>query len=249
MEEIYVNTEDMKSFNQSPSTSPPGPRSSDRRFHGGVVLSLVLLSLFLLAGAIVFFVLYQTSTAYFSIIKANLTEQLQASNIKFSSLSEERDLLNTNLTEVTEELNRIQRLFRQKGTCPAGWRKFCGACYLVSTNSDSWGKARQDCRDRGADLVVIDSAAEQTFLSNLVEDQIASWIGLTDVDEEKTWKWIDGTPLTLSYWAETQPDNGGGDPKWGEEDCAHLRAGKKTENNWNDLSCNASLQWICEKVA
>ncbi|XP_067371561.1 C-type lectin domain family 17, member A-like [Channa argus] len=75
------------------------------------------------------------------------------------------------------------------------------------------------------------------------------WIGLTDREEEGTWKWIDGALLTQRYWETKQPDNGIGDTMWGEEDCAHIRTQKKTKNNWNDLSCDASLHWICEKMA
>ena len=51
--------------------------------------------------------------------------------------------------------------------------------------------------------------------------------------------------LTCRYWETNEPNNGG----VGEEDCAHIRTGKKTEDNWNDLSCDASLRWICEKNA
>uniref|UniRef100_A0A8C4EKZ1 C-type lectin domain-containing protein n=1 Tax=Dicentrarchus labrax TaxID=13489 RepID=A0A8C4EKZ1_DICLA len=131
--------------------------------------------------------------------------------------------------------------------CPTGWRMFMCSCYLLSNESGSWARGREDCRNRGADLVVIDSTEEQTFLSDLTMVETWIWIGLTDKDNEGTWKWIDGTPLTLQY--RSQPDNGGGDPKWGEEDCAHIRTGKKTEENWNDRSCDASLRWICEKKA
>ena len=40
------------------------------------------------------------------IILKNLTDQLQANNNKLSSVSEERDLLHANLTELTKELQR-----------------------------------------------------------------------------------------------------------------------------------------------
>uniref|UniRef100_A0A3Q1JHY8 C-type lectin domain-containing protein n=1 Tax=Anabas testudineus TaxID=64144 RepID=A0A3Q1JHY8_ANATE len=132
-------------------------------------------------------------------------------------------------------------------TCPAGWTKFNCSCYFLFTETGSWTEGRQDCRTRGADLVVIDSDEEQTFLSNLTDANV--WIGLTDEEQENTWKWIDGTPLTLSYWEKNQPDNGAGQAKWGEEDCVHIRTGWKTKNNWNDRSCRASLHWICEKKA
>ncbi|XP_038577162.1 C-type lectin domain family 4 member E-like isoform X1 [Micropterus salmoides] len=133
-------------------------------------------------------------------------------------------------------------------SCPAGWRIFLCSCYLLSSKTASWTEGRQDCRNRGADLVVIDSAEEQKFLSDLTTVQ-TSWIGLTDREMERSWKWIDGTPLTLSYWMAAQPDNGNGDPEWGEEDCAQLKPGENWKNNWNDLSCSTSLRWICEKEA
>ncbi|XP_028447911.1 CD209 antigen-like protein D [Perca flavescens] len=123
---------------------------------------------------------------------------------------------------------------------------FSSSCYLLSAESGSWEKGRQDCRERGADLVVIESSEEQMLISGITNRD--TWIGLTDRDEEGTWKWVDGTPLTLKYWTG-QPDNGGGDPQWGEEDCVHVVAGRNTGANWNDLWCDDSLQWICEKMA
>ncbi|XP_040913951.1 CD209 antigen-like protein E isoform X2 [Toxotes jaculatrix] len=232
MEEIYVNTESIKSFNQSPSTSPPGPRSSEGRFHGGVVLSLVL-NFFLLAGAIVFGVLYlesvQRSAAELSAVR--------------TSLSEERDLLMANLTGKTEELNRT--LSKMKTCCP-GWRMFGSTCYFLSNKSGSWDKGREDCRHRGADLVVIDSPEEQTFLSRLTTED--TWIGLTDKQKEGTWIWVDGTTLSVRYWQTPQPDNGDGHAHLGEEDCVHFVQGADDLNNWNDLSCERKIRWICEKT-
>uniref|UniRef100_A0A7N6B8S6 C-type lectin domain-containing protein n=1 Tax=Anabas testudineus TaxID=64144 RepID=A0A7N6B8S6_ANATE len=130
-------------------------------------------------------------------------------------------------------------------TCPDGWTKFCCSCYFLSTESGSWTEGREDCRTRGADLVVIDSAEEQAFLSELIHKY--TWIGLNDRDEEGTWKWVDGTPLTVTYWASNNPNNGEGHAEWGEEDCVEIFGGQSSE--WNDISCEASRQWICEKPA
>ncbi|XP_053184266.1 CD209 antigen-like protein E [Scomber japonicus] len=134
-------------------------------------------------------------------------------------------------------------------TCPAGWKMFSCSCYLLSSVRGFWSTGRQDCRERGAHLVIINSLEEQKFFSTFTEEGSMSWIGLTDIDTEGTWKWIDGTPLTLSYWRRGQPDNGGGDPQWGEEDCAQFYTGSKTLNNWNDVLCDYPLKWTCEKNA
>ncbi|XP_028446219.1 CD209 antigen-like protein E [Perca flavescens] len=272
MDDIYANIRYDKSVDLRPSTNQTGPRSSERRFHGAVVLCLGLLSVFLLAGIISLgvhsadlstikanlteclqasddldrlkqnHVSLRGSAAELSSIKANLTERLQASENKSSSLSEERDRLNSSLTEMAKELDRLQ----QKKTCPAGWRMFSSSCYLLSAESGSWEKGRQDCRERGADLVVIESSEEQTFLSAFIKKDTWYWIGLTDRDEEWTWKWVDGTPLTLKNWRTEQPDNGGGDPQWGEEDCVQVGP---TTAEWNDQSCENVMYWICEKKA
>ncbi|KAI3355674.1 hypothetical protein L3Q82_004265 [Scortum barcoo] len=113
--------------------------------------------------------------------------------------------------------------------------------------SASWEQSRRDCRDKGADLVVIESYEEQELLTKIIKK--FTWIGLNDREKEGVWKWIDETPLTQAYWFRKQPpDNGGGDRQLGEEDCVHMRHDVKTEENWNDLRCDASLQWICEKL-
>ncbi|XP_067458698.1 CD209 antigen-like protein E [Thunnus thynnus] len=273
MEQIYVNVKRMKPVDSRPSTNQTGPRSSERRFYRAVVLCLGLLSVFLLAGLIGLGVHYhysvQHSAEELSTLKANLTKEKDLLNASIIEMTRERDLLNASIIEKTKErdllntsiiektkerdllnasiIEKTKERNRLKKTCPAGWRMFRCSCYFLSSESGSWSRGRQDCREKGADLVVIDSTEEQTFLSTFTE--VETWIGLTDRDEEGTWKWIDGTPLTLRYWRSNQPDNGNGDPQWGEEDCVHIRAEGKTGDNWNDLSCDTSLQWICEKNA
>uniref|UniRef100_A0A7N6BMH5 C-type lectin domain-containing protein n=1 Tax=Anabas testudineus TaxID=64144 RepID=A0A7N6BMH5_ANATE len=229
-----------------PLTNQTGPESSVRRPYRAVVLCVVLLSVFLLAGLISLDVHYYNSVhaaaAELSIFKANLTELLQASDDKLSSLTEERNELKTNLSEINKELNRFQSLCRQDKTCPAGWTKFGFSCYVLSTESGSWTIGREDCRTRGADLVVIDSDTEQTFVSKFTN--VDTWIGLSDRGNEGSWKWVDETPLILNNWRKNQPDNGGGSSSTGDEDCAHIRS----DSEWNDLPCEKSLQWICEKM-
>ncbi|KAI9546989.1 hypothetical protein NQZ68_021658 [Dissostichus eleginoides] len=201
-----------------------GPRRSERRCLRASVLSLGLHSVFLLAGLIAL------TVHYFDSVR------------KLSCATEDRDRLNVSLVELTEDLNRMKK------SCPEGWRMFSSACYHLSKATGSWQKGREECRDSGADLVVIGSAEEQMFLSNFTEGEIKAWIGLTDRVQEKSWLWIDGAPLTVQYWRSPHPDNGGGYKELGDEDCAHIITGGQNSMNWKDLSCNTSLQWICEKV-
>uniref|UniRef100_A0A3P9IBL4 C-type lectin domain-containing protein n=1 Tax=Oryzias latipes TaxID=8090 RepID=A0A3P9IBL4_ORYLA len=130
-----------------------------------------------------------------------------------------------------------------KPGCPSGWIRFGSSCYFFSVESKSWDEARKSCRARGADLVVINTKGEKVLVS-LVYEPV--WIGLTDKAQEGTWKWVDGSPLTLKFWGKNQPDSDGGDKLHGEEDCAEIR---ETPGFWNDLACGTSLRWICEKEA
>ncbi|XP_068429175.1 CD209 antigen-like [Clinocottus analis] len=155
-----------------------------------------------------------------------VSEERDRLTSSLTQVSEERDRLTSSLTQVSEERDRLQRWSKLKKTCPAGWKRFSCSCYFLSSRSDTWEQSREDCKDRGADLVIIDSLEEQKFLSSIAEHR--TWIGLTDRDDEGSWKWIDGTPLTQAYWGQ-QPDNGGGDPQYGEEDCAEIVNSWKAE--------------------
>ncbi|XP_039455849.1 C-type lectin domain family 4 member E-like [Oreochromis aureus] len=247
MEEIYVNERYVKPANKPSIKNPTAPRSYKRSFY-----LVVILSLGLLAGLLTLAFYYknslQDSAEYLSMSNklSSITEERELLNAnvsavsnQLSSMTEERDLLKANLTEMTKEMERLQSLFNQNKACPAGWSKFSCSCYLLSERSASWDAARKNCRDRGADLMVIDTPEEQMILSVIITED--AWIGLNDKEKEGTWKWVDGTPLTLRYWAGDQPDNGGG-----LEDCAHIINNNK--KSWNDLPCSTSLKWICEKI-
>lgn len=68
------------------------------------------------------------------------------------------------------------------------------------------------------------------------------WIGLTDLEQENEWRWLDGTLLEYKNWKAGQPDN------WGHghgpgEDCAGLI----NFGQWNDFPCEDMNHFICEK--
>ncbi|XP_069563005.1 CD209 antigen-like protein C [Brachyistius frenatus] len=224
MEDIDENFQDVSYVKLNHLRNQPGPRSTKKSFHLGVIVSLGLLSVFLLAGIITLGVHYHHSAA------------------GLLAMTEERDLLNTSLTEMTKQLDRIRTQSTEKKTCPEGWTIFRFSCYRLSDLSGSWDTGREDCRDRAAHLVVIESLEEQEFLSTFTK--LPVWIGLNDNETEGTWKWIDGTPLTFTDWATGQPDEWL--PHAGGEDCAHIR---EQSREWNDASCKTSMNWICEEPA
>ncbi|XP_038837604.1 CD209 antigen-like protein E isoform X2 [Salvelinus namaycush] len=128
--------------------------------------------------------------------------------------------------------------------CPKGWRMLGSSCYFLSTETKTWQESRLDCFERGADLVIINSEEEKKLLYQLDDDaDLLVWIGLTDSVNDGAWKWVDGTPLTTSYWKSGQPDHGGTNNK----DCVEVYHRDDVLANWNDAPCDRMLHWICEK--
>ncbi|KAF1387305.1 hypothetical protein PFLUV_G00104030 [Perca fluviatilis] len=155
------------------------------------------------------------------IMTASERDEFKRTNVdveaRFKNLTEERDDLKRKLTNL-------------------GWEYFSGSFYYISSVEKTWPKSRADCLQKGADLVIINSKEEEEFTRKF-EKRL--WIGLTDLETEGTWKWVDGTPLTKSYWNSEEPNGG----KW--ENCVETQ-NFHYENSWNDVSCSASHPWICE---
>ncbi|XP_049428017.1 CD209 antigen-like protein E isoform X2 [Epinephelus fuscoguttatus] len=126
--------------------------------------------------------------------------------------------------------------------CPEGWLMFGSSCYYISSQRGrSWDDSRQDCMQRGADLVIINSRQEQAFLTGFTA---AAWVGMTDREKEGTWIWVDGTPVDKDglNWAPGQPDGA-----FGGEDCGDIRT-MTDFIGLNDFNCSARSQWICETM-
>ncbi|XP_058849963.1 C-type lectin domain family 4 member E-like [Acipenser ruthenus] len=138
--------------------------------------------------------------------------------------------------------------------CPEKWMQFNGKCYYFSTDNMNWNSSRDNCTSMGGHLVIIESEAEQDFLSNQA-GSIKYWIGLNDQAIEGQWRWMDNTTLNpnKAYWGKredgVEPDNYTGEDPLGE-DCVHFAKYKNFTPSWYDASCTkGSYQRVCETVA
>ncbi|XP_076874365.1 uncharacterized protein LOC143524055 [Brachyhypopomus gauderio] len=175
----------------------------------------------------------QLQTSYNNLIIQR--EQLQTTNYK---LTTERDQLQTRYSILSEEMARLQTIRLQLNHMYVGWRIFDSSMYYISTEKKTWSESRQFCRERGADLVIINSREEQEFMFT-TPDYSSAWIGLTDMNIESIWKWVDGSSLqNTGFWARGEPNNAG------DEDCGEIN---KATKGWNDVKCDAKNKWICEK--
>ncbi|XP_064237797.1 C-type lectin domain family 17, member A isoform X4 [Aotus nancymaae] len=122
-------------------------------------------------------------------------------------------------------------------TCPEGWLPFESKCYYFSPTTKSWDGARMFCQENYSHLVIINSFAEHNFVAKAHGSPRVYWLGLNDREQEGDWRWLDGSPVTLSFWEPEEPNN------IQEEDCASMNK----DGTWNDLSCHKSTYWICER--
>ncbi|XP_042173057.1 C-type lectin domain family 12 member B-like, partial [Oncorhynchus tshawytscha] len=99
----------------------------------------------------------------------NLTKERDQLQTSYNNLTKETDQLQTRYNNLTNERDQLQtvkvflkmRLTNLKKTCPEGWQKFESSWYFLSTETKTWKESREDCLERGADLVIINSREEQ----------------------------------------------------------------------------------------
>ncbi|XP_034158424.1 CD209 antigen-like protein E isoform X2 [Pangasianodon hypophthalmus] len=160
--------------------------------------------------------------------------------IKFNTLNVENNQLQTSYDNLTIEKYQLQKqrdTFQNRLTS-VGWILFHSSLYYISSERKTWTESRQDCRGRGADLVIINSNEEQEFVDNLSKSKKPGiYIGLTDLENEGVFKWVDGTSLTTAYWSS-------GNVFSENQDCVVNRFNGSF--GWFDRPCTETYYWICE---
>ncbi|XP_039677194.1 CD209 antigen-like protein A [Perca fluviatilis] len=118
--------------------------------------------------------------------------------IRFTFLQTRYDQLSNNYSKLQDEVKQLKNRTEEKW-CPDGLTRFGRSCYFKSKEEKTWTRSRADCQQRGADLVIINNKEEQKFVTELSKDG-ESWIGLR-YERSQGWKWVDGSPLTETFWA------------------------------------------------
>ncbi|XP_035696437.1 perlucin-like protein [Branchiostoma floridae] len=130
--------------------------------------------------------------------------------------------------------------------CPSGYVKFQDRCFKFSTDKKTYADARSACQAAGGHLAMPKDQATNNFLVNQLTRYPSGsnvYFGLTDLAQEGTFVWEDGTPLTgWKNWSPGQPDD-----YRSVEDCAHWWGSYGYK--WNDRSCSDSDYYVCEVSA
>ncbi|RVE63199.1 hypothetical protein OJAV_G00165420 [Oryzias javanicus] len=137
-----------------------------------------------------------------------MTVNMTIQQKQIEQLRNDSDKLNKMKAAIIKYTNFPGDLFCPDGvcqTCPKDWIQFKESCYYFHHSNSpwkSWNESRQFCQSNKADLVVISSQEEQTFIKSRVEYYYDKWhgywIGLRRINNN--WTWVDESIDTLRYW-------------------------------------------------
>ena len=109
-----------------------------------------------------------------------------------------------------------------------------GNDYQLTSSAQSWEQAQAEAVSLGGNLVTINNAAEETWLTQTFSNTERFWIGLTDRNQEGNFQWVNGENTTYRNWATGEPNDYKfrGEFTAGEDYVQMNFAGSK---KWNDM--------------
>uniref|UniRef100_A0A667Y143 Mannose receptor C-type 1 n=1 Tax=Myripristis murdjan TaxID=586833 RepID=A0A667Y143_9TELE len=121
-------------------------------------------------------------------------------------------------------------------TTEDGWIIYNDTQYFINTNNLAMEAARAFCKSNAGELAVITAESERRFLWK----QGQYYIGMI-VNLDKSFSWMDGTPVTYTAWEQNEPNFANND-----ENCVTIY---KSMGYWNDINCGVELPSICKRSA
>ncbi|XP_040901151.1 oxidized low-density lipoprotein receptor 1-like [Toxotes jaculatrix] len=171
-------------------------------------------------------------------------KELQVAN---SQLTEEKNILNEKVIRQQNQISELQSKLRtaegNSGSCPREWKPYKSSCYQLSSMASTWENARDDCRRKGAHLVILNDNKEEDFVSSL--GSVKVWMGLSGQYDPFswtrtwTWTWTDGS-LCSAHCDHLQP-------LLSSCSCVYLDQNYPLLSTWVARDCNRQHFWVCEK--
>ncbi|XP_046575130.1 C-type lectin domain family 10 member A-like [Haliotis rubra] len=153
-------------------------------------------------------------------------------------------------TSTTMTATTVRTTTAEPNSCAAGFVKFEDHCYILELDDVKWIPARNRCRILGADLVSINTEAENYFLMEKIKEYYPPdekraahfWVGM--LYEDGKYMWADGTEVGFTDWSSDFEPN-----------CMHVMKCKasittfQSAYKWEDTSPLYPFHYICEKDA
>ncbi len=136
----------------------------------------------------------------------------------------------------------------ERGCEPCTAKIFAGKTYLFCGNHLDWPSARSWCTERGYDLVKLETMEEDRWVWKEAKaiQQVDWWLGMSDLDTEAVYLWIDGTlawangaPIGYANWRDQRPED------MADQDCIQFDVGA-SDGQWADHTCGSTLPFVCE---
>uniref|UniRef100_A0A7N6A7T8 Macrophage mannose receptor 1 n=1 Tax=Anabas testudineus TaxID=64144 RepID=A0A7N6A7T8_ANATE len=125
-------------------------------------------------------------------------------------------------------------------TTEDGWLIYNDSQYFINDENLGMEAARASCKKNFSELVVIKGENERKFLWKQIMKGKESqyYIGMI-VNLDKSFSWLDGTPVTYTAWEHNEPNFANND-----ENCVTIYKGM---GYWNDINCGIELPSICKR--
>ncbi|XP_057559148.1 killer cell lectin-like receptor subfamily F member 1 isoform X1 [Hippopotamus amphibius kiboko] len=127
----------------------------------------------------------------------------------------------------------VSKATDHQGMCPSEWLKYQEKCYWFSNEMKSWSDSYGYCLGRKSHLLIIQDQLEMAFIQKTLKQSNYVWIGLNFTSLERTWTWVDGSPLDSKIFFIKGPAK--------ENSCAAIK-----ENRIYSETCNSVFKWICQ---
>ncbi|XP_039197778.1 killer cell lectin-like receptor subfamily F member 1 isoform X1 [Crotalus tigris] len=120
--------------------------------------------------------------------------------------------------------------------CPGNWSYHDGKCYWISKELGTWDKSQEDCRARGAQMLVLKEREEMSFIQSISDETQSLWIGLIGMFPARKWMWVDDSPLNEKLLQELGPLLG--------NSCGMLMGPEIASE-----ACSTLSMWVCQTEA
>ncbi|XP_013392800.1 perlucin-like protein [Lingula anatina] len=142
------------------------------------------------------------------------------------------------------------KIMTQPVSCPAGYTEFQGSCYMFVRYLMSWDDAEKNCQRFHGNLVTIQSAAEQDFLTDYITKNgdlyphWGFWTGGIDRGANGMFRWTKNNKLIQNEGDFLGWDYFDSGTTQSNQDCMVLW--RNRGYLWHDLGCQDKMHSVCE---
>ncbi|KAJ8338950.1 hypothetical protein SKAU_G00357360 [Synaphobranchus kaupii] len=137
-----------------------------------------------------------------------------------------------------------------------GWQQFSSNCYKLKADTRrSWGSARHDCVRDGGDLVSIESAEEELYVTGRLDPSAFDlWTGYSTLScttvscqvqaDNEQFRWSDASSASYTNWGTGQPDL---TDKANGVCSAVIKEADQDYGKWRSHVCRHERPYMCKR--